>query len=363
MYNRRQSDIEVKGRLLIIRTDADARMGTGHLMRCLALAQAWQNQGGEAIFITACTSDSLRRRLSDEDFQVIALDYVYLEQAEWASTSNVLASHPGAWVVLDGYHFDPSYQLRIKEAGHPLLVIDDMAHLEHYYADIVLNQNIHARQLNYSCEPYTTLLLGTHYALLRREFWPWREWERTIPETARKVLVTLGGGDPDNQTLKVIRALHQVDINGLEATIVIGATNPHFQEIETAIRHSSLPINLVHNTSTMPELMYWAEAAISAGGSTCWEMAFIGLPIMVMVLSENQKGIAAGLAEKKAAINIGWYTEHSIEEIAVKLASLLENRELRCHMSRQGTKLVDGFGSERIEKFLRAQLYSEIARY
>ena len=92
--------------------------------------------------------------------------------------------------MLDGYHFRPSYQLRVKDSGHPLLVIDDMAHLDHYYADVVLNQNIHAEQLDYSCEPYARMLLGSRYVLLRREFWPWREWQREIPQVAHKVLVT-----------------------------------------------------------------------------------------------------------------------------------------------------------------------------
>ncbi|MDY7080712.1 MAG: DegT/DnrJ/EryC1/StrS family aminotransferase [Chloroflexota bacterium] len=139
---------------LLIRADANVHIGTGHLMRCLALAQGWQTQGGRATFITACESDGLRQRLSDEGFQVIALEHPYPDPADWEITSQVLAAHPGAWMVLDGYHFDPAYQRQVKKVGHPLLVIDDMAHLDHYYADVLLNQNIHAEQLDYSCEPY-----------------------------------------------------------------------------------------------------------------------------------------------------------------------------------------------------------------
>jgi UDP-2,4-diacetamido-2,4,6-trideoxy-beta-L-altropyranose hydrolase len=335
-------------RLLLVRADANAHIGTGHLMRCLALAQAWQSQGGEAIFVTACPSQALRQRLSHESFQVVALESPYPNPADWALTSKVLAAHPEMWVVLDGYHFDPSYQLRIKDAHHPLLVIDDMAHLEHYYADVVLNQNINARQLDYSCEPCTHLLLGTRYVMLRREFWPWRGWQREIPEVARKVLVTLGGANPDNQTLKVIHALQQMDIDGLEAMIVIGAWNSHFRELETVIANSRFPIRLIQNAPNMPVLMAWADVAVSAGGTTCWELAFMGLPNVLMVLAENQRRIADGLSEAGVVLNLGWFEQLLDDRIAEKLSSLLGDRDRRQKMSRDARCLVDSAGSERV---------------
>jgi len=338
---------------LLVRADANARKGTGHLMRCLALAQGWQARGGQATFITACESDGLRQRLSDEGFQVITLERPYPDPADWAMTSKVLAAHPGAWVALDGYHFAPAYQRQIREAGHPLLVIDDMAHLDHYYADVLLNQNIHAERLDYSCEPHTSLLLGTRYVLLRSEFLAWRGWQREIPEVAHKILVTLGGGDPDNQTLKVIRALQQVDVDDLEAVVVVGASNPHYQELEFAIRNSQLAIRLVRNVSNMPKLMAWADVAVSAGGSTCWEMAFMGLPNVLLVLAGNQRGIAEGLSEVGVVLNLGWFEQVIDAHIVEALSSLLGDRNQRQQMSRGERTLVDGMGSERVVSALR----------
>jgi len=337
---------------LIVRADASARVGAGHLMRCLALAQAWKANGGQTTFVSACDSDALRQRLTDEGFQVVTLERSHPDPDDWEHTSQVLATYPGAWVVLDGYHFDSAYQLRIKEAGLPLLVIDDMAHLEHYYAGIVLNQNINAEQLPYSCEPYTCLLLGTRYVLLRSEFRAWRGWQREIPEIARKVLVTLGGGDPDNVTLKVITALGQVDVDGLEAVVVVGASNPHLRELESAARSSKSVVRLVHNTTNMPELMVWADVAVSAGGSTCWELAFMGLPTMVLELAENQQGIAAGLDKAGVALNLGWHTKVSIAQIANRLSRLLKDCSLRLQMSQQGRILVDGMGSDKVVESL-----------
>ena len=349
-------------RHLVIRADANARMGTGHLMRCLALAQGWQAQGGPATFITACASDGLRQRLSDEGFQAITLEQSHPNPADWEITLEALSIHPGAWVALDGYHFDPAYQRQIREAGHPLLVIDDMAHLEHYYADVVLNQSIHAEQLDYSCEPHTCLLLGTRYALLRSEFLVWRDWQREIPEVARKVLVTLGGSDPDNQTLKVIRALQQVDVDGLEAVVVVGASNPHFDELQSAIRNSAalLPsqfaIRLVRNVSNMPDLMAWADVAVSAGGSTCWELAFMGLPHLVLVLAENQCLIAERLGVTGVAIDLGWHEQVDSAGVAKALVSLLKAGKVREEISRRGQQLVDGEGRSRVVTDMFAEL-------
>lgn len=341
-----------KNRTLIIRADANTRIGAGHLMRCLALAQAWQDHGGKAVFITACDSLALKRRLRNEGFDVVELQCAHPDPADLKTTMNVLAVHPGAWLVLDGYHFDSTYQRLVKEAGHKLLVIDDMAHLDRYYADIVLNQNIHAHKLNYSCEPYTRLLLGTKYVLLRREFWPWRDYKREVPEVAKKVLVTMGGSDPDNVTLKVIRALAQIDIPDLEAVVVVGPSNPHRETLRWAIESSSLPINLVENVENMPELMAWADIAISAGGTTVWELAFLGVPMLIVMLVENQGGVTEGLSALSIAEKLGCSDEITVEKIAWVMQDLAQSRERRAFMSEKGRQIVDGYGVARIIAFL-----------
>lgn len=337
---------------MLIRADASARIGTGHLMRCLALAQAWKAQGGQVTFITACDSEDLRQSLSDEGFHVITLERSYPEPADWEVTAEVLAAHPDAWVVLDGYHFDPVYQRQVKETGHPLLVVDDMAHLNHYYADVVLNQNIDAERLRYSCEPYTRLLLGTRYVLLRPEFLAWRGWQREMPKEAHKVLVTLGGGDPDNQTLKVIQSLQRIDTDELEVVVVVGASNPHFLELRPAAHNSPFAMHLVENVTNMPELMAWADVAVSAGGSTCWEMAFMGLPSLILVLAENQRGIAERLDDRGIALNLGWYAQISELDLAQALKILMCSLARRAAMSEKGRQLVDGAGTDRVVSVL-----------
>lgn len=335
---------------LLIRADAGVDIGTGHLMRCLALAQAWQDMIGEAIFITSCDSEPLLQRLRDEGNRVVELEKTYPDNDGWEVFSKVLQANPDTWVVLDGYHFDSAYQRRLKGMGHSLLVIDDMAHMDHYYADVVLNQNIQAEELDYSTEPTTQLLLGTDYVMLRSEFWHWISWKREIPEVALKILITLGGADPDNQTLKVIRALQYV--GGLEGIVVVGASNPHYDALDSAVRHSLSDIRLVHNTSNMPELMTWADVAVTAGGSTCWETAFLGLPNVLLVLADNQKGIAEKLDRVGVAYSLGWYGDVTSKRIAKTLSKLIIDQKQRQEMRTNGQNLIDGKGVKRVVSIL-----------
>ena len=337
---------------LIIRADANAQIGTGHLMRCLALAQAWKDAGGEVAFITACQNEGLLGRLREEGFELHLLSSSHPDPGDWEVTKNVLAGHPDAWVVLDGYHFDETYQKRIKDAGNRLLVIDDMAHLKHYYADIVLNQNLHAEDLHYSCEPYTRLLLGTKYVLLRREFLAWRDWKREVPEVARRVLVTLGGSDPGNYTLKVIQALQKVDIAELEAIVVIGASNPHADVLKKAVERSRIPIRLIQNTRNMPELMAWADVAISSAGTTVWELAFMGVPTIVGLTAPIEEFLVNGLEKYRLFVNIGWFNRLYADQLVNILNELMRNERKRRDMIVLSQHFVDGAGCARILEHL-----------
>jgi len=333
---------------LIIRVDASIQIGIGHLMRCLALGQAWKEAGGQVIFITACQEEGLLQPLREEEFDIHLLAMPHPDASDWDHTKGILAAHPDAWVVLDGYHFNEVYQQQVKETEHRLLVLDDIAHLKHYYADILLNQNLGAEQLHYSCEPYTHLLLGTRYALLRREFLAWKDWKREIPEVARRVLVTLGGGDAENHTLKVIQALQKIDISGLEATVVVGASNPHADELELAAGQSRIPIRLVHNVGDMAELMAWADVAVATSGCTVWELMFMGVPALLITVADNQRYIAEQVESADVGKSLGWAKNISVEPLARAVASLLKNHDWRTKTVEKARRIVDGLGAQRV---------------
>jgi UDP-2,4-diacetamido-2,4,6-trideoxy-beta-L-altropyranose hydrolase len=338
---------------LLIRADASTQIGTGHVMRCLALAQRVQDEGGDVIFALATRTPDLESRLVDEKMTVVHLqaDVGSLEEAlETSALAHQLETN---WVVVDGYQFGSEYQKTIKNSGLSLLFIDDYGHAEHYYADFVLNQNISADEQWYqNREPYTQLLLGTRYVLLRREFWQWQGWQRTVPPVAKKVLVTLGGADPDNVTLKVIQALQLVEVEELEAVVVVGGSNPHYENLKMAVQDSRFPIRLERNVTNMPELMAWADVAISAGGTTCWELAFMGLPSIVLILAENQRLAAEKLDAMTSALNLGEHQNICHHTIKQKILMLIFSSKLRLKISQNCQCLVDGLGSEKISQVM-----------
>ncbi|RMF86337.1 MAG: UDP-2,4-diacetamido-2,4,6-trideoxy-beta-L-altropyranose hydrolase, partial [Nitrospinota bacterium] len=189
---------------LLIRADASTRMGSGHLMRCLALAQGWKERGGPVFFLSSCPR-ALRQRIESTGLTFLPLQEIHPDPHDLEQTLSHLEqiaarSSLVPWVVIDGYHFDATYYQAIRAKGYQVLVIDDTAHLPRYDAHIVLNQNLFADLRAYRCAPETLLLLGPRYVLLRPEFLAWQNRKRSFPQIARRVLVTLGGSDPDNVT-------------------------------------------------------------------------------------------------------------------------------------------------------------------
>ncbi|HTC55087.1 MAG TPA: UDP-2,4-diacetamido-2,4,6-trideoxy-beta-L-altropyranose hydrolase [Candidatus Sulfotelmatobacter sp.] len=332
---------------LLVRADASVAMGTGHAMRCFALAQAWQDAGGHAIFAMAQARPAIRERLQRESMEVARLK-AKPGSADDAQESIVLArGEKACWVVVDGYCFGADYQAALKQAGLKVLFIDDNGHAGHYSADLVLNQNAHANEALYpSRDASTRLLLGPRFAMLRRDFTEWRKWKRETQTTARKVLVTMGGSDPDNVTERVVQAILPVaDVN---ATVVVGGSNPHLPKLRALVVGAQRDVNLVDNVTNMPELMSNSDVAISAAGTTSLEMCFLGLPALLIVLADNQRAAAEELSRRGAAINLGEGAQASLGVVSEHLVRLLASPERRKTMSETGRKLVDGLGAERV---------------
>lgn len=341
---------------LLIRADGDEKIGTGHVMRCLALAQAWQGAGGTVGYVTASMTPALQNRLLTENISVYPMTAVPGGPQDAAQFVVVAQETQADWLVVDGYQFDGGYQTAVSQSGIPLLWIDDFGHAPPYAASFILNPNIYgAPELYPKRLPTTKLLVGCDYCLLRKEFWHWRRGEK--PQKERKghrVLVTLGGSDPDNVTEFLIRALGQVNLP-LEVVVVVGGSNPHMARLETAVSHTP-HIQLQRNVTNMPTLMEWADIAIAAGGSTSWELCFMGLPTLMVILADNQEKIVLGLEQAGIVINLGWHTLLNDETVVQRVKDLLQNSTQQVQMSQIGQKLVDGFGGRRAVQQMVAHL-------
>ena len=338
---------------LVLRVDSKPRIGTGHVMRCLSLAQAWQDAGGDSLFVLATGLPVLEARLRSEGCEVLGLQVEPGSDTDALQTATLAHELHAAWLVVDGQHFGAAYQRAIKEAGLQLLAIDDGANPEHCYADVLLNQNLHADERLYTRrEPYARLLLGPAYVLLRREFLRFPRSTRHIPVVATKILITLGGSDPQNMTQKVLSALQQVDPADLEAVVVVGAANLHVRSLEAEIGASSIPTRVVHNASNMPELMAWADVAVSSDGTTVWELAFMGVPSLVGAIAPVEELLLRGLEARGLFLLAGWFDQLTTERLAALLRTHLSDRDGRRHASALAQKLVDGHGCERTLKVM-----------
>jgi UDP-2,4-diacetamido-2,4,6-trideoxy-beta-L-altropyranose hydrolase len=339
---------------LVFRVDASIQMGTGHVMRCLALAQSWQDDGGEVYFCTKDLPIALVQRLVTEGISQIESQAVPGSIDDAVETIAHCRNHLSSWLILDGYHFDAEYQAKIKAAGLKLLVIDDHGHANSYCADLILNQNVCARaELYPHIAPETRLLLGCEYTLLRREFWSWRgdpltrirQFDRDKP---LRILITLGGSDPYNTTFTILSALKYIDPIQIEINVIVGGANPHGQSLQSICAELGESVKLHSNVTDMPALMARSDLAISAGGGTCWELALMGIPSLLVILAENHRLIVEGLADLNIGINLGWYQTLIPSSISNEITHLLENRDRLDTMSKKALKLVDGYGCKRV---------------
>jgi len=340
---------------LLIRADASVAAGTGHVMRCLALAQAWQDAGGRAAFAMAESTSSVQERLAGEGCEIVSVSAAAGSQEDAGQTIVLARQQFAEWIVVDGYQFGADYQRTLKAAGFKLLFLDDYGHARHYSADVVLNQNVCANAASYEDrDAQTRLLLGPRYCLLRREFAAWRNWKRQVPPVCQRVLVLMGGSDPDNVTARVLDALALGEFQNIEATVVVGGSNPHGAILQRLAAHSGRKIMVRRNVSNMAELMAAADIAVSAAGSTCWELCLLGLPTLLLDVAANQTALATELDRRGCAVRVGDETV-SVEKMACELGRLLTSLEVRQSLSLLSRELVDGKGAGRVVSVLRGE--------
>lgn len=325
-------------------------MGTGHVMRCLALAQAWQDLGGEATLLTRDLPPGLAERMASESVALLPLPAARDDLQE---TCN--ASADPDWVVLDGYGFDAAYCNRVVTQARHVLIVDDLGLASPYTSELILNQNITARAALYPARAaHSELLCGGTYALLRREFRrPVMARDASAPCT--RVLVTMGGSDHHNVTLKVIEALARVP--NLLVKVVAGAANPHLESLQRRSGESGGRIEVLRSVDDMVAWMDWAQIAVSAGGTSILELASRGVPTLLVATADNQRDICSEMHTQGVMAFAGWHedvTEDSLASTVRHLTSDAGERQ-REEFSTRGMALVDGRGAMRVAREMLAR--------
>jgi UDP-2,4-diacetamido-2,4,6-trideoxy-beta-L-altropyranose hydrolase len=344
----------MSNRVLLVRADANAEIGTGHVMRCVALAQAWRDGGGDVIFALAAGGADIHERLHSEGFEVRELSGEAGSAEDAAGIRELCGQESVEWLVLDGYHFLRGYRDRIQGAAPRLLLVDDHGEFAPYCCDFVLNSNVYASESLYpDRQDQTRFLLGPEYALLRREFLPLKRERPHVPEHANRLLVTLGGADAHNVTRTVLEALQELNDLAFDLTVVLGASNRHRDSVEQVLSQSSRPYRLLLNVTNMPELMAASDLAISAGGGTCDEMAFLRVPMFLITIAKNQEQAVEAYRRERAAVAAGWFTVLDKASLARSLRQMIGDRDLRSEIAENAGTLVDGRGAQRVVENMR----------
>lgn len=330
-----------------MRADASVTTGTGHAMRCLSLAQALVDGGHQVVLAAAELAPSLSRRFEAESVDVAHIDLAGpdddLHQLE------ALAGRMGAdVVVVDGYQFDSDYVAGIARHGR-VLIVDDLgrAGLD---AGLVVNQNHYAAAADYpSRAPDTELLLGPRYALLRREFASGPPARRAVGDLDR-VLVSLGGSDPQDATRRLMVALRHVP----ELRVIVGALHSDRQRLADEVVAAGGTV--LADVADMPAQLAWADLVVGAAGTSALEFASAGLPAVLVVAAENQERVARSLERAGTAINLGRPDAAVAERLADVLDALSTDAERRERMSAAGRHMVDGRGASRVVACMEAAL-------
>ena len=341
---------------VIFRVDASLKMGTGHVIRCLTLAQVLKDNGAKVEFICRKHKGNLIDKIRSSEFIVHELEVfeetevdTRLAHSHWLEATqqqdaddciDILKAEKTDWLIVDNYALDEEWQKKLKPYYEKLMVIDDLADRKHQ-CDILLDQTFGRQQEDYltltpeDCK----LLLGSQYALLRPEFVEWRgiSLERRSKPEFKQLLINMGGVDVDNVTEKVLDELTICNLpNDLKITVVMGGSAPHLESIKSKAIVLPYKTEIKVDVDNMAEIMANSDIAIGAAGATTWERCCLGLPTIQIVIAKNQQF----LAEKLAYQNIAKLVKET-NEIIFLLESSLEWME---SIGGSALEICDGMG-------------------
>lgn len=322
---------------IVFRVDASVQMGTGHLMRCLTLAEELREKCAEVFFVCRPLPGNLCDHIEQKGYLVHRLPYTARRtdfetqhaqhaqrpgvgwQTDAEETKAILEKEEGDidWLIVDHYALDIRWEKQMRSYAKKIMVIDDLADRPHD-CDLLLDQNLcNNMETRYKklIPSHCIKLLGPAYALLRPEFKKARKNLRQRDGIVKRILIFFGGSDPTNETAKALEAIQLINCPNIIIDVVVGGTNLHKEEIEQLC--SARPnTNFYCQVENMAELIANADLMIGAGGTTTWERCFLGLPSITLIVAQNQADTTTAVAAKGAAWNLGWSGGVSPESLA-----------------------------------------------
>jgi UDP-2,4-diacetamido-2,4,6-trideoxy-beta-L-altropyranose hydrolase len=349
----------MKALTVLFRADASASLGLGHVMRLVALAEALRAEGGRAIFLLGGDPNEVKALVESRGFEVYGLETASGSPLDVKVTRAIAQLSRAQACVVDGYHFGSSYLRCLGEIA-TVLAVDDLGYRP-LPVDIVVNPGFGAELLDYHTAPYTQMLLGPSYALLRPEFTARERRRLAQPAGSRpRVLLSFGGTDPAGGTARALRLLPQ---RLLHVTAIVG---PSFQDqgelaaSATAARAAGHHVDVLRGVGDMAALLSSTDVAISAAGGTLLELAYFGVPTLAFVTASNQAHGAASLWSEGYVLRGGRLQLASNGDIARSIEELFE--PTAHEVGRRFSGLVDGQGASRVMEALSAHVAARASR-
>ena len=347
--------IDSENMQVLIRADASVEIGTGHVVRCVTLAEELTQRHMEVAFACRPLPGNLLEWLQQKGFTVLPLSSNG-DNDTLAAIQTWTGAAPIDWLIVDHYGLDAQWEGKLRASCRKMMVIDDLANRPHD-CDLLLDQNVldaESKQYQHLIPQHCKTLLGPQYALLRPEFRQARS-RRTFSQAQnnfKKILAFFGGSDPTGECVKAVEAFQQLSSQFcLQVDLVAGGSNPRFQELQQLTQ--ALPqIQLHQQVNDMAQLMSQADISIGAGGTTTWERLCLGLPSLVIAVADNQVEISRNLAEKDYLIYLGKSQEVSANQLSEALGQLWNQPEKQRQLSEHGMALVDGLGVTHVAEIL-----------
>lgn len=362
---------------VVFRTDASLEMGTGHVMRCLTLANALREEEYECYFICrehpgnliefirsqrhhayplACPAASVNNGSEGEGAALAHAAWLGTSQLEDAAACQaILKKIKPQWLVVDHYALDSFWEQALKPHYERLMVIDDLADRSHQ-CDLLLDQTFGRQAEDYApwVPAVCKVLCGAHYALLRPEFAELRPYslQRRRSAELKHILVTMGGVDRDNATGLILEALDMTNLPaGCQITVVMGGTAPWLDNVRQHAATISYPTIVIAAVSDMARLMADSDLAIGAAGATSWERCCLGLPTVMVVLADNQRQVAHGLV-LAGAVDLISSTDQITAKLPKVLQALIQSENGLAAMSRAAAQVTNGLGARAVIRHL-----------
>ena len=353
--------MKIDKKIIFIRVDSSTKIGYGHLIRCLALADTLK-KSFKINFICTNLNGNLISQICKKKFEVFRFNTKSQRinvKKDAEKTISIIKKHRNkkSLLILDSYILSQEWENRVRPYVKRLIVIDDLMDRKHS-CDLIIDQNLHTQMnsLYTKSVPKNCIkLLGPDYAILRNQFIAQRKYAKIRSLPIKNILVSFGGTDNENHTLHALTSLKKLN-SDVNVNVVTGTANIGKKIIKNFCK-KNFNYNYFEQVENMAKLMRVADLCIGSSGTTTWERCCIGLPAIVIVASNDQKDIASAVSNNKCIINLG-KIKKSDNVNYVRLMKNLKNSELQ-NMSRNCMKLVDGKGAARISKYIFSMIKSD----